>query len=61
MIAALIRTIFAQPDAEGACAQLRAVVTQLDTIAPQVAAKLETAEADQLAYTSRATLASCVR
>ena len=52
MIAALIRTIFAQPDAEGARAQLRVVVDQLESVAPEVAAKLEAAEDDLLAYTS---------
>jgi transposase-like protein len=52
MIAALIRTIFAQPDADGARTQLRGVVTQLETVAPEVAAKLQAAEDDLLAYTA---------
>jgi transposase-like protein len=52
MIAALIRTIFAQPDAKGARAQLRVVVDQLKPVAPEVATKLEAAEDDLLAYTS---------
>lgn len=34
MIAALIRTVFAQPDAEAARLQLRAVVDQLRPYAP---------------------------
>jgi putative transposase len=50
MIAALIRTIFAQPDPQGARTQLRAVVDQLEPVAPAVAAKLEAAEHDLLAY-----------
>ena len=52
MIAALIRTIFAQPDPEGARTQLRAVVDQLEPVAPAVAAKLEAAENDLLAYSA---------
>ncbi|MEQ8842264.1 MAG: IS256 family transposase [Acidimicrobiales bacterium] len=52
MIAALIRTIFAQPDADAARTQLRAVVTQLESVAPEVAVKLEAAEDDLLAYTT---------
>ena len=52
IVAALIRTIFAQPDPEGAHRQLRAVVDQLETIAPEVAAKLADAENDLLAYTT---------
>lgn len=52
MIAALIRTIFAQPDPDAARTQLRAVVTQLEPVAPDVAAKLEAAEDDLLAYTA---------
>ena len=52
MIAALIRTIFAQPDPEGARTQLRNVVDQLEPVAPQVAAKLEAAEDDLLAYSA---------
>jgi transposase-like protein len=52
IVAALIRTIFAQPDPDGARSQLRAVVDQLETVAPEVAAKLEAAEDDLLAYTA---------
>ena len=52
MIAALIRTIFAQPDAESARTQLRAVAGQLTTVSPDVSAKLESMETDLLAYTS---------
>jgi transposase-like protein len=52
MIAALIRTIFAQPDAATATTQLRAVVDQLRPIAPDVAQLLENMETDLLAYTA---------
>lgn len=52
MIAALIRTIFAQPDPDAARTQLRGVVSQLEPVAPEVAAKLEAAEDDLLAYTT---------
>lgn len=52
MIAALIRTIFAQPDAATATAQLRAVVDQLRPVAPDVAELLENMETDLLAYTA---------
>jgi transposase-like protein len=51
MIAALIRTIFAQPDGDTARAQLRAVVDQLAPYAPAVAERLQTMETDLLAYT----------
>jgi putative transposase len=51
VIAALIRTIFVQPDAELATTQLRAVVEQLRPYAPAVADRLEAMEADLLAYT----------
>lgn len=50
LIAALIRTIFAQPDSQGAHDQLRAVVDQLTPIAPKVADKLADMEHDLLAY-----------
>ena len=40
MIAALIRTVFAQPDADTARTQLRAVVDQLTPYAPTVAERL---------------------
>lgn len=52
MIAALIRTIFAQPDHDTASAQLRAVVDQLAPYAPAVAERLATMEPDVLAYTA---------
>ena len=52
MIAALIRTIFAQPDAATATGQLRAVVDQLRPVAPDVADLLEAMETDLLAYTA---------
>ncbi len=51
VIAALIRTIFVQPDAATATTQLRAVVQQLRPYAPGVAERLEAMEADLLAYT----------
>ena len=51
MIAALIRTVFAQPDADSARAQLRAVVDQLAPYAPTVAERLQGMENDVLAYT----------
>lgn len=50
MIAALVRTIFAQPDADSARAQLRAVVDQLAPYAPAVAERLQAMEVDVLAY-----------
>ena len=52
VIAALIRTIFAQPDAQAATAQLRAVVDQLSASASPVAERLEAMETDLLAYTA---------
>lgn len=51
MIAALIRTVFAQPDATTARAQLRAIVDQLMPYAPTVAERLQAMEDDVLAYT----------
>lgn len=51
MIAALIRTVFAQPDADAARVQLRAVVDQLAVYAPAVAERLAAMENDLLAYT----------
>jgi putative transposase len=51
VISALIRTIFAQPDADSARTQLRLVVDQLTPIAPKVAALLAGMETDLLAYT----------
>jgi putative transposase len=50
VIAALIRTIFVQPDRDAATAQLRSVVDQLQPLAPDVAARLEAMETDLLAY-----------
>ena len=50
VIAALIRTIFVQPDAATALTQLRAVVDQLRPIAPDVADRLAKMETDLLAY-----------
>jgi putative transposase len=52
VIAALIRTIFAQPDAASARTQLRAVVDQLTPYAPAVAERLQAMEDDLLAYTA---------
>jgi putative transposase len=52
MIAALIRTIFAQPDAAAARNQLRLVADQLAGTADGVAAKLVDAEHDLLAYSA---------
>ena len=51
VIAALIRTIFAQPDHDTASTQLRAVVDQLGPYAPAVAERLAAMEADVLACT----------
>jgi putative transposase len=51
VIAALIRTIFVQPDTKTATIQLRAVVDQLRPYAPAVADRLEKMETDLLAYT----------
>lgn len=50
MVAALVRTIFAQPDQEAARQQLRQVTTTLRERFPQAAAVLEEAEEDVLAY-----------
>ncbi len=52
VIAALIRTIFAQPDHDTASDQLRAVVDQLAPYAPAVAERLAAMEPDLLAYTA---------
>ena len=51
VIAALIRTIFAQPDADAARTQLRSVVDQLRPIAADVADRLQAMEPDLLTYT----------
>jgi putative transposase len=52
MIAALIRTVFAQPDGDAARTQLRAVVDQLAPYTPGVAERLQAMEHDVLAYTA---------
>ena len=52
MIAALIRTVFAQPDADSARTKRRAVVDHLSPYAPNVAGRLQAMEADVLAYTA---------
>ena len=52
VIAALIRTVFAQPDPDAARTQLRAVVDQLSPYAPAVAERLQAMEDDLLAYTA---------
>ncbi len=50
MVAATIRTIFAQPDAQATRAQLRTVVGMLEGRFPKVAELLQAAEADVTAY-----------
>jgi transposase-like protein len=50
MVAATIRTVFAQPDAPGAHEQWHRVVESLRARFPRLAALLEAAEADVLAY-----------
>jgi transposase-like protein len=50
MVAAFVRTIFAQPDEPSAHAQLRAVVERLATSFPKAAEILASAEDDVLAY-----------
>jgi putative transposase len=52
VIAALIRTVFAQPDGDSARGQLRSVVDQLRRIAADVADRLQSMESDLLAYTA---------
>jgi putative transposase len=52
VIAALIRTVFAQPDQPAAVGQLRLVATQLTGAAPTVAERLQAMETDLLAYTA---------
>lgn len=52
VISALISTIFVQPDGAAARGQLRAVVDQLERVAPQVAQRLAAMEDDLLAYTA---------
>jgi putative transposase len=51
MVAATVRTIFAQPDAAATRAQLHEVVAILDAKFPKAAQLLENAEADVLAHT----------
>jgi transposase-like protein len=50
MVAAFVRTIFAQPDDASARAQLHAVADRLETSFPKAAAVLRGAEDDVLAY-----------
>jgi putative transposase len=50
MIAATVRTVFAQPDPEATRTQLRQVVGMLETRYPQAAELLSDAEADVTAY-----------
>ncbi|MBY5163146.1 IS256 family transposase [Salsipaludibacter albus] len=52
VVSAAVSTIFAQPDADAARAQLRRVVDQLIPIEPAVAERLQAMEDDLLAYTS---------
>ena len=52
MVTATIRTIFAQPDADAARTQLRAVADMLADRLPQVADALLDAEVDLLAFTA---------
>src|SRR3954454_1011091 len=52
VIAALIRTVFAQPEPDSARTQLRAVVDQMSPYAPAVAERLQAMEHDVLAYTA---------
>ena len=52
MVAATIRTVFAQPDAAGAHEQWRRVADNLRDRFPRVAALLDEAEDDVLAYTA---------
>jgi putative transposase len=51
-VATMVRTIFAQPDAETVHEQHRRIVDQLETRFPDAAALLEEAAADLLAFTS---------
>ena len=50
-VATLVRSIFAQPDAEAARAQFHRVVDQLAERFPEAAAMLEAAGPDILAFT----------
>src|SRR5437667_11096505 len=51
-VATMVRTIFAQPDAETVHEQYRRIVDQLETRFPDAAALLEKAAPDLLAFTS---------
>jgi transposase-like protein len=51
-VATMVRTIFAQPDAETVHQQYRRIVDQLATRFPEAAALLEEAAADLLAFTA---------
>jgi putative transposase len=51
-VATMVRTIFAQPDAETVHQQYRRIVDQLETRFPEAAALLEEAAPDLLAFTS---------
>src|SRR5436189_1248896 len=51
-VATMVRTIFAQPDAETVHEQYRRIVDQLETRFPEAAALLEEAATDLLAFTS---------
>jgi putative transposase len=50
-VATMVRTVFAQPDAETVHQQYRRIVDQLETRFPEAAALLEEAAADLLAFT----------
>jgi transposase-like protein len=50
-VATMVRTIFAQPDAESVHEQHRRIASQLETRFPEAAALLEEAAADLLAFT----------
>ena len=51
-VATMVRTIFAQPDAETVHEQYRRIVDQLETRFPEAAALLEEAAADLLAFSA---------
>jgi transposase-like protein len=51
-VATMVRTIFAQPDAEMVCEQHRRIVDQLQTRFPEAAALLDEAAPDLLAFTA---------
>ena len=52
LVATMVRTIFAQPDAETVHEQQRRIGAQLETRFPEAAALLEEAAADLLAFTA---------